>query len=82
MHLCKSYFPEDELIDIYRAATAFKKGAVLITNDRLFDKIDDEKIIEIWSIRKLLRNLELELLKFQYWFSAPLFDKSHRNKWR
>jgi predicted nucleic acid-binding protein len=54
LRLCKSYFPEDELIDIYHAATCLKEGAVLITNDRHFDKINDEKIIEVWSISKAI----------------------------
>ncbi len=47
LRLCKSYFPEDELIDIYHAATCLQESAVLITNDRNFDKINNEKIIEV-----------------------------------
>lgn len=54
LRLCKSYFPEDELIDIYHAATCLQEGAVLVTNDRHFDKINDEKIIEVWSISKAI----------------------------
>ena len=50
LRICKLYFPEDELIDIYHAATCLQEGAILITNDRHFDKIKDEKIIEVWSI--------------------------------
>ena len=57
LRLCKSYFPEDELIDIYHAATCFQEGAVLITNDRHFDRINDEKIIEVWSISKAIKEL-------------------------
>lgn len=59
LRLCKSYFPEDELIDIYHAATCLQEGAVLITNDRHFDKINDEKIIEVWSISKAIEELEI-----------------------
>jgi predicted nucleic acid-binding protein len=54
LRLCKSFFPEDELIDIYHAATCLQEGAVLITNDRHFDRINDEKIIEVWSISKAI----------------------------
>jgi predicted nucleic acid-binding protein len=54
LHLCKAYFPEDELIDIYHAATCLQEGAILITNDRHFDRINDEKIIEVWSISKAI----------------------------
>lgn len=49
LRLCKSYFPEDELIDIYHAATCLQTDAILITNDRHFDKINDEKIIVLKS---------------------------------
>lgn len=54
LRICKSYFPEDELIDIYHAATCLQEGAILITNDRHFDKINDDKIIEVWSISKAI----------------------------
>ncbi len=54
LRTCKSYFPEDELIDVYHAATCLQERAILITNDRHFDKINDEKIIEVWSISKAI----------------------------
>lgn len=57
--LCKSYFPEDELIDIYHAATCLQESAVLITNDRHFDKINDEKIIEVWSISRAIKEFRI-----------------------
>ncbi|MGB8217015.1 MAG: PIN domain-containing protein [Candidatus Methanoperedens sp.] len=59
LRLCKSYFPKDELIDIYHAATCLQEGAVLITNDRHFDRINDEKIIEVWSISKAIEFFEI-----------------------
>lgn len=54
LRLCKYYFPEDELIDMYHAATCLQADAILITNDRHFDKINDDKIIEVWSISKAI----------------------------
>ncbi len=54
LRLCKAYFPEDELIDIYHAATCLQESAILITNDRHFDRINDEKIIDVWSISKAI----------------------------
>jgi predicted nucleic acid-binding protein len=54
LRICKSYFPKDELIDVYHAATCLQKRAILITNDRHFNKINDEKIIEVWSISKAI----------------------------
>ena len=59
LRLCKSYFPEDELIDIYHAATCLQTDAIIITNDRHFDKINDEKIIEVWSISKAINEFEI-----------------------
>ena len=53
------YFPEDELIDIYHAATCLQEGAILITNDKHFDKINDEKTIEVWSISKAIEELDI-----------------------
>ena len=59
LRLCKPYFPEEELIDIYHAATCLQEGAILVTNDRHFDKINDEKIIEVWSISMAIREFGL-----------------------
>ncbi|MCX9026293.1 MAG: PIN domain-containing protein [Candidatus Methanoperedens sp.] len=59
LRLCKSYFPKDEIIDIYHAATCLQEGAVLITNDRHFERINDEKIIEVWSISKAIEYFEI-----------------------
>lgn len=54
LRTCKSYFPKDELIDVYHAATCLQERAILITNDRHFNEINDEKIIEVWSISKAI----------------------------
>jgi len=59
LRICRSYFPGDELIDIYHAATCLQTGAVLITNDRHFDKIRNEKIIEVWSISKTIKEFNI-----------------------
>ncbi len=61
LRICKPYFPEDELIDIYHAATCLQEGAILITNDRHFDKINHEKIIEVWSISKTIEEFEIQV---------------------
>ena len=54
LRLSKSYFSGDQLIDVYHAATCLQEGAVLITNDRHFDRIRNENIIEVWSISKAI----------------------------
>ncbi len=59
LRLCKLYFPEEEFKDIYHAATCLQTGAVMVTNDKHFDKINDEKIIEVWSISKAIEEFEI-----------------------
>ncbi|MEM3402900.1 MAG: PIN domain-containing protein [Candidatus Hadarchaeales archaeon] len=58
--VCRPYFPPKEAVDALLAATCLQEGAVLITNDRHFDKINREGIIEVWStseaIRKILKS--------------------------
>lgn len=59
LFLCKPYFPEDELIDIYHAATCLQESLILITNDKHFDKIKAEEIIEVWSISKAMEEFKI-----------------------
>ena len=54
---CKPYIPEKEFADLYHAATCLQTGAILITNDRHFDKIKEEGIIEVWSISEAIARL-------------------------
>lgn len=56
---CKHYIPEKEAADILHAAAALRLMAVLITNDRHFDKIRDVSIIEVWSISDAIRRLSV-----------------------
>lgn len=49
---CKSYFPENEMADVVHAATCLKKRAILITNDRHFEKIKEAGLIEVWGISR------------------------------
>lgn len=60
LRLCKPYFSEDELIDIYHAATCLQTGSILITNDKHFDKIKSDKIIEVWNISAAIEKLGIE----------------------
>jgi len=54
---CGAFFPESEMSDIVHAATCLYADAVLITNDRHFDKIKKAKIIEVWSNAKAIKRL-------------------------
>ena len=54
---CGAFFPESEMSDIVHAATCLYSDAVLITNDRHFDKIKKAGIIEVWSNAKAIKRL-------------------------
>ncbi|HEV8594012.1 MAG TPA: PIN domain-containing protein [Thermoplasmata archaeon] len=57
--LCRPYVTTPDPADILHAATCLQERAILVSNDRHFDRIRDEKIIEVWDIAKALRSLGL-----------------------
>jgi hypothetical protein len=54
---CKPFFPESQASDVVHAATCLHTAAVLITNDKHFDKIRDADLIRVWSISEAIKNL-------------------------
>ena len=54
---CAPFFPESELSDVVHAATCLYLDAVLITNDKHFDKIKEDGLVEVWSSTKAIRRL-------------------------
>jgi len=54
---CKPFIPENEYADLYHAATCLKANAILITNDKDFNRIAKAGIIEVWNITKAIREL-------------------------
>jgi predicted nucleic acid-binding protein len=54
---CAAFFPESEMSDIVHAATCLYADAILITNDRHFDRIKKAEIIEVWSNAKAIKRL-------------------------
>ena len=55
--LCKGYVRTPDAADLLHAATCLQEQAILISNDRHFDRIRDEGIIEVWNITKAIRSL-------------------------
>ena len=54
---CRPYLPEGEPADVLHAATCLQSRAVLITNDRDFERIKESGVIEVWSIRDAIMKL-------------------------
>lgn len=55
--VCKDYFDTPRKADILHAATCLKADAILITNDRDFDRVRDEGIIKVWSTAEAIMRL-------------------------
>src|SRR5206468_138636 len=55
--LSAKYVTTPDVADVIHAATCLQEHAILITNDRHFDRIRDEGIVEVWSIAQALRSL-------------------------
>ncbi|MDA4134903.1 MAG: PIN domain-containing protein [Thaumarchaeota archaeon] len=54
---CAPYLPEREVVDVLHAATCLQSKAVLITNDKDFDRIEESGMIEAWSISEAIEKL-------------------------
>ena len=55
--VCKDYFDTPRKADVLHAATCLKADAILITNDKDFDRIRDEGIIKAWSTSEAIEKL-------------------------
>ncbi len=56
--VCARYVTTPEEADLLHAATCLQERAVLVSNDRHFDRIRDEGVVEVWSIDRAIRFLE------------------------
>jgi len=54
---CLKYFLLNQGADAVHAATCLKTRAVIITNDKHFEKIGKEGLIEVWKIEKAIKEL-------------------------
>ena len=54
--ICAGYMSTNDPADILHAATCLQERAILISNDKHFNRIRDEHIIEVWSITKAIRS--------------------------
>lgn len=54
---CSKYIPKNEVVDIVHAATCLQEKSIMITNDKHFDKISKERVIEVWSTSIAIEHL-------------------------
>jgi predicted nucleic acid-binding protein len=57
IRICRAYMDTEDLVDVIHAATCLQTDAILITNDRHFDPVRDEGVVEVWSTTEAIRNL-------------------------
>ena len=57
IRICRSYMDTEDLADVVHVATCLQADAVLISNDRHFDPVREEGIVEVWSTAKAIKNL-------------------------
>ncbi len=55
--VCRRYVTTSDPADIVHAATCLQERAVLITNDRHFDRIRNQGVLEVWNITEAIRSL-------------------------
>jgi predicted nucleic acid-binding protein len=55
--ICKTYIKTPDKADVLHAATCLQTGAVLITNDKHFDRIKKEGLIEVWNVSEAIKKL-------------------------
>lgn len=51
------YVRTPDLADVVHAATCLQERAILVSNDRHFDRIRDEGVLEVWSLADAIRAL-------------------------
>jgi predicted nucleic acid-binding protein len=56
---CTPYLPKEEAADIMHAGTSLQTGAVLITNDKHFNRMKGAGLIQVWSTGEAIRRLKV-----------------------
>lgn len=55
--ICKTYVDTPNKADVLHAAACLQADSTLITNDKHFDKLREEGIVEVWSISQAIERL-------------------------
>jgi predicted nucleic acid-binding protein len=51
LKICRGFIGTSDPSDVAHAATCLQTGSTLISDDRHFDKIRDEEIIDVWGTK-------------------------------
>ena len=54
---CSQYFTKNQIVDIVHAATCFQEKSILITNDKHFDKISKNNVVEVWNTSNAIKKI-------------------------
>ena len=57
LRVCARYLGTPDPADVLHAATCLQERAILISNDKHFNRIRDEGVIEVWSFSQAIRSL-------------------------
>jgi len=55
--ICKTYVDTPNKADVLHAAACLQTDSVLITNDKHFDKLREEGIVEVWGTSQAIERL-------------------------
>lgn len=55
--ICRRYVTEPNPADVLHAATCLQERAILVSNDRHFDRIRREGVVAVWTISEAIRAL-------------------------
>ena len=57
VRVCAQYMGTPDPADVLHAATCLQERAVLISNDKHFNRIRDRRVIAVWNISKAIRSV-------------------------
>lgn len=55
--LCMNYMNQSSPVDVIHAASCLQTNSILVTNDKHFDKLRQERIITVWNTKEALENM-------------------------
>ncbi|HUV55528.1 MAG TPA: PIN domain-containing protein [Candidatus Krumholzibacteriaceae bacterium] len=55
IRICKEFMGTADPVDVVHAATCLQGDAVLVSNDKHFDRIRDEGVITVWDITRAMK---------------------------